>query len=1014
MDKKELLHTNENKTGQDTSSQLKELLRFYNTIFSDCLSIEDIINKYVDTHSPERLLNALEIEVLYYYLQYKSTLKNKILTNESIVQLIKERTTFNKISGNYSGLNTSSKESLDDKDFAVFEGKEEKGTTTYSPLKISDAQKTANKSIALFAEMRKIVMNKNVFYDSEEDLFLKQGKLMINFSDDYTGNAPFEHYTPIYENMNNNQLRTYFTWRTKVRNKEIMETSYSYVFVYIYELINNIGVKNPSEGLESLIWLLKNYSSFSNTIEQYLVDWIRDYYICNQFDMPFINIIEKYELEGYYPFIRMPSDRKELSFDELCDVSKYKIKDSRFFTENTQEYILHCLERVFLNLKPLLSLYGTDFNQMLSISATTLVLWKSFRGAVYKKPKVQRKAIDKTVILSPHETYRLKDGTWSLHKSLSIPSDNYSILNYIMKNVEGILRQLTDYKYKLKSNGSDFREYVKHSHDIPSNIKTLLLDPLFDQIITETTTVEFSAFSTECDTAELTSIIQGLNGDAKNEPYATFIKMRGPETFAGRIINTKSFHTQALMLKDLTDEFEHDILFESYSGSTYDDMTNDQLRCYVTWRSKVWLGEFPKIDAPYIRLYMFEIVNNLDGIEEEKVIEKMAVLLKQYPNLTERFAHLTTDIIKDYYLCSNLGIPFYDVLKKFDIVKFYPSVAINFLTDFDFDLYLSISKYKVDKSVFYTEKTAPIIKECCEYVFKVVNAYFSQNEVSLNKIILKKQRCGNWWRPFIGVPYAKKPAKDKKVVICTNEIYVYQNDEWNCKSISEITTTGEVLIGYIFKRIEVKMRTLYQFKYKLTAEVSSIKKKIVGKHIATLIQNPDFDKTIDDAVAEYFEQNYSRIFPESLTAFEKPVEIKIDMSKLHKIREDANIIREKLTIEDDMNADESLEEQNTVTLIKEVKTEPQKHFDNPVKAFCDSLTEIQRQSLMILANGESNMTALASFAEKNQIMLEVLLEDINELAIDIIGDNIIETADVNLFIYDEYLEELKLELERLK
>jgi hypothetical protein len=86
--------------------------------------------------------------------------------------------------------------------------------------------------------------NSNVFY--------KQGMFMKDFEDDYEENASFSSYFPYYQMLNYEQLRTYFTWRTKVRKGEITDTSMSYVFMYIYELLNNIGVENPQDGLSNI------------------------------------------------------------------------------------------------------------------------------------------------------------------------------------------------------------------------------------------------------------------------------------------------------------------------------------------------------------------------------------------------------------------------------------------------------------------------------------------------------------------------------------------------------------------------------------------------------------------------------------------------------------------------------------------------------------------------------------------------------------------------------------------
>ena len=54
-------------------------------------------------------------------------------------------------------------------------------------------------------------------------------------------------YFPDYQSMGYEQLRTY-TWRTNVRKGVIRKTSFSYVFVYLYELLNNVGVADCRDG----------------------------------------------------------------------------------------------------------------------------------------------------------------------------------------------------------------------------------------------------------------------------------------------------------------------------------------------------------------------------------------------------------------------------------------------------------------------------------------------------------------------------------------------------------------------------------------------------------------------------------------------------------------------------------------------------------------------------------------------------------------------------------------------
>lgn len=108
----------------------------------------------------------------------------------------------------------------------------------------------ADEKRELFYSMRKI--SRDILYGrnvNDSKTFYKQAIFMKDFEDDYQGFEHFSSYYSSYQQMGYKQLRTYFSWRTQVRRGNITNTSVSYAFLYIYELLNNIGVATPQEGL---------------------------------------------------------------------------------------------------------------------------------------------------------------------------------------------------------------------------------------------------------------------------------------------------------------------------------------------------------------------------------------------------------------------------------------------------------------------------------------------------------------------------------------------------------------------------------------------------------------------------------------------------------------------------------------------------------------------------------------------------------------------------------------------
>lgn len=82
--------------------------------------------------------------------------------------------------------------------------------------------------------------------------FYKQGKFMEDYEDDFSWNGEFHQYFPTYNDMNIRQLRGYFSWRSQVRKGNYQKISTSFAYLYLYELINRIGVSSYEEALSKM------------------------------------------------------------------------------------------------------------------------------------------------------------------------------------------------------------------------------------------------------------------------------------------------------------------------------------------------------------------------------------------------------------------------------------------------------------------------------------------------------------------------------------------------------------------------------------------------------------------------------------------------------------------------------------------------------------------------------------------------------------------------------------------
>ncbi|MBB1085502.1 TerB N-terminal domain-containing protein [Limosilactobacillus fastidiosus] len=144
-----------------------------------------------------------------------------------------------------------------------------------------------------FAKPRRIpkeILKMNSLYDytlppliGRAKNFYVQGMSVADYQDDYDYQGEFQHYFPVYHDMTTAQLRGYFTWRTKLRSGNYPKAPTSFVYVYLYELINQIGVSSSLEGYKKLIAFKKGYAKLMDKkMVEYLAQWLRDYVVYYQ------------------------------------------------------------------------------------------------------------------------------------------------------------------------------------------------------------------------------------------------------------------------------------------------------------------------------------------------------------------------------------------------------------------------------------------------------------------------------------------------------------------------------------------------------------------------------------------------------------------------------------------------------------------------------------------------------------------------------------------------------------
>lgn len=189
-----------------------------------------------------------------------------------------------------------------------------------------------------------------------EQNFYLQGKLMDNYEDNYQKKQTFLRYYPTYHDLTVGQARTYFTWRTNIRNKLYEKISDSYAYIYLYELLNGIGVENKKDGLDKLIDFNKNYAQkFSPEMEAYIDRWIRDYiifYSINEKSDKFF--VKERDKDKKYEHLLYPEQFSDHDVaNSLIKLSNYKITNCPLYKKNVEkfEHLLVLIWQKILDLR---------------------------------------------------------------------------------------------------------------------------------------------------------------------------------------------------------------------------------------------------------------------------------------------------------------------------------------------------------------------------------------------------------------------------------------------------------------------------------------------------------------------------------------------------------------------------------------------------------------------------------------------------------------------------------------
>ena len=283
-------------------------------------------------------------------------------------------------------------------------------------------------------------------WQSRDSVFVKQAKLLVDYEDDFEFDRSVVRYFPTYQSLSNEELRGYFSWRTRLRRGIWEKTSLSFAFLYIYELLNGIGVTDPEDGFRKLKQFQQEYGEMDERVVPYLRLWLLDYAVYYDLDPQLLADHPKVIFDNHLWVLQDIKNQSDAAVSAATlALSPKWMERSRFYKAHKPEadrVIARTLRRISDHhdrrcKKTMVEQYFGPY----SVYPVRL-----FESAVFHFTDRQRTC---AYTADPVRIYHCQNGLWSVQK-YSCPEAVSVKLGELLRTVDATMREQFDFGYPIQ------------------------------------------------------------------------------------------------------------------------------------------------------------------------------------------------------------------------------------------------------------------------------------------------------------------------------------------------------------------------------------------------------------------------------------------------------------------------------------------------------------------------------------------------------------------------------------
>ena len=282
-------------------------------------------------------------------------------------------------------------------------------------------------------------------------------------------------------------------------------------------------------------------------------------------------------------------------------------------------------------------------------------------------------------------------------------------------------------------------------------------------------------------------------------------------------------------------------------------------------------------------------------------------------------------------------------------------------------------------------------------------------EFSLFKLICGRMKRDYTWTPFAGA-YVNLDRMDgfRQVRISPVERYCVKRGEAALELFEPSPYRG--FIGYVLKSVESVLRRRTGFQHKITPNIKMVLNDFRNRDkLIDAVSAPEFERAITDAVNVWCDKNgiYPAKKAKKNSAEDEPrttpVKVDIDIGKLSAIRAESEETAKKLIVEEYTDSEETVSE-----IAGRISDED---FSEKVAEYSETSGAAGGWEGLAHALSPRHIRVISElfkggaerYCRENNILPETVYEEINTLALDCVGDVVIEDGQ----IVQDYEEELR-------